>query len=204
MKSYVLFSGGKDSSLTAYMLKKLDYSPILITANFGIVPDAVKTAEEATKAINIPIEILKMDSGIIEKAAEMSEKDGFPNNGINYVHHQVLEKSAEVYGPDILLSDGCRRDDRTPKVTFNEMRSLEDRHNSEYFSPLTGMSYKTINYLSDKLFILDSIKAGAVPTSEYETEIRAVLREKDKKLELDIFPAEHYHSIVKGLKNGKK
>ncbi len=204
MKSYVLFSGGKDSSLAAYILEKLDYKPKLITANFGIEPKAVKTAENASEVLDYPFEILKMDSKIIEKAAETAEKDGFPNNAINKVHHEVLDKAAEKYGPKVLLSDGCRRDDRTPKVTFNEMRSLEDRYDIEYFSPLAGIGYKTINYLSDKLFILDSIKAGKTKTSEYETEIRTVLREKDKKLELDIFPAEHYHSIVKGWKNGKK
>jgi len=178
MNSIVLYSGGKDSSLVAFILKKLGYEPKLVTANFGIMPDCIKTAKDAAKVIGFPFEVLSLDSEIIHKAAEICIKDGFPNNGINYVHHQALEKAAEKYGPDALISDGCRRDDRTPKLLFDEMRSLEDRHKIEYFSPLSGIGYKTINYLSEKLFILDSVKAGSIPTSEYETEIRAVLREK--------------------------
>ena len=177
---------------------------MLVTANFGIVPDAVETAREAAKSIGFEHNVLTLGSEIIYKAAEMAENDGFPNHAINYVHHQVLEKAAEKFGPNVMLSDGCRRDDRTPKLTVDEMRSLEDRYNIEYFSPLSGIGYKTINYLSNKLFILESIRAGAKKTSEYETEIRAVLREKNKNLEKDIFPENHFHTIVKGWSNEKE
>lgn len=204
MNSLVLFSGGKDSSLVAYMLKKLDYKPKLLTANFGIVPDCYKTAEKSAKVLGFDFEVVNLDKEIIHKAADQAEKDGFPNHAINYVHHNSLEQIAEKYGPKVMLADGCRRDDRTPKLTFDEMRSLEDRFDIEYFSPLIGISYKTINYLTANLFKTEKIKAGKKPTSEYETEIRAVLRARAEPLERKIFPENHYHTIVKGWKNVKK
>lgn len=199
-KALLLYSGGKDSSLVAYMLKTFNYKLKLVTANFGIVESA-KTAETAAKALGFEHEIYKLDSNTIEKAADIAEKDGFPLNAINFVHKKVLEKVAENYGKEYpVITDGTRRDDKTPKLTFPEMQSLEDRYSIEYSAPLRGMSYKTIKYLTDELFKTKVIQAGSEPTSEYETEIRAVLRTRNQNLEKNIFPKNHTHTIVTGWK----
>jgi len=202
-KALVLYSGGKDSSLVAHMLREFGYDVLLATANAGIVEGA-KTAQEAAKTLGFPHEIFKIPAEIMEKAADMAQKDGFPLNAINYAHHEAVEAACEKYkGEHKVFADGCRRDDRTPKLTFPEMQSIEDRHGIEFNAPLAGISYKTINYLTEKIFKTKAIKAGSIPTSEYETEIREVLRKRGAGPEA-IFPEDHYHSIVTGYKNGRE
>jgi predicted subunit of tRNA(5-methylaminomethyl-2-thiouridylate) methyltransferase len=204
MKAILLFSGGKDSSLVAHLLKTLNYDVKLVTANFGAVPDCWETAAEAAKILGFEHEVLEMNPEIILKAADMCEEDKKPRHAIDYVHRQVLEATAKKY-PNHLIADGCRRDDVTPKIERNEAKSLEDRFGIEYFNPLGGISYKTINYLTESLFITENIRAGAKPTSEYETEIRAELRKRGgDALERGIFPDNHYHSIVLGWKHDQE
>lgn len=201
MKAIVLYSGGKDSSLVAHFLKQWGYEPLLVTANFSVMPECVETAQKAADTIGFDFEVLKLGSDVIEKAADTAQKDGFPLNAINDVHKAALEGACEKYKEDCkLITDGTRRDDKTPKLEFSEMQSLEDRYNIEYSPVLCGLSYKTINYLTNNLFITEAIEAGARPTSEYETEIRATLRNRGPALENEIFPKEHYHTIVKGYK----
>jgi len=200
MKALLLYSGGKDSSLVAYFLKQWGYESLLVTANFGVVPDCIKTAQEAAKIIGFNHETLQLDKVIIEKAADMAQNDGFPLNAINHAHHEALEEACKKYGEEYkLVTDGTRRDDKTPKLTFPEMQSLEDRYEVEYSPVLQGLSYKTINYLTEKLFKTKTIRAGSVQTSEYETEIRAMLKERGIN-PLTIFPENHYHTIVLGWK----
>lgn len=204
MNVLVLYSGGKDSSLVAYLLEKLGYKIKLLTANFGIVPECYRIAEQAARSLGYEFEVFKADKKIIEEAADMAEKDGFPLNAINFVHKQALEEICRKLGNEYkVIADGTRRDDKTPKLSFAEMQSLEDRYNIEYLAPLRGISYKSINYLTDNLFKTESIKAGSVQTAEYETEIRALLKEKGVN-EKDIFPEEHFHTIVKGYKDAKE
>ena len=45
MKAGVLYSGGKDSSIVAVILKKLGYEVELITVNFGVYPSWKAAAE---------------------------------------------------------------------------------------------------------------------------------------------------------------
>lgn len=198
IKTALLYSGGKDSSLVAHLLGMLNYDITLVTANFGLVPDSPKTAADAAKFLNLPHEVMEMPSEQVAKAVDIAKEDGYVLNGINYLHMEVVRAAAEKYGKERpMIADGTRRDDRTPKLAYEFIRSIEDKYNIEYFAPLNGISYKTINYLTEKLFKTENVKAGVIPTSEYETEIREEIRRRgEKTLAEKIFPREHYHSIV--------
>ena len=139
MKACVLYSGGKDSSLMGLILKKLGYDVELVTVNFGIY-DSYKPAAKSAEALNIKHVIYKMDKNILETAVDMIIEDGFPNNGIKYLHDQVLENIAREYK---VIGDGTRRDDRTPKLDKNQIKSLEDRYDIQYVN-LDSFGYKMI------------------------------------------------------------
>ena len=49
MKAILLYSGGKDSSLVAHLLKQLGYEITCVTANFGADPECVKVAGNVAK-----------------------------------------------------------------------------------------------------------------------------------------------------------
>ncbi len=200
-KAIVLYSGGRDSSLVAHLLDYFGYEVKLVTANSGIVPNSWKNAAEAAKIIGFPHEILQIPKEIILRAAQIAEEDGFPLHAVNYAHKQVLEEIAKKFGKKYqTIADGTRRDDRTPKLTYQEMQSFEARHNVAYFAPLLGFGHKTINHLSKQFFTYKEIWAGTKPTAEYETEIRAVLRKKKRGLDKLIFPKKHFHSVITGWK----
>ncbi len=204
-KALVLYSGGRDSSLVAHLLDYFGYEVKLITANSGIVPTAYRTAQTAARILGFQHEVLKIPQEIIRRAAQIAEEDGFPLHAVNYAHKQVLEIAAKKYGKKFpTIADGTRRDDRTPKLTYQEMQSLEDRYKISYFAPLLGFGHRTINTLSKKIFAYKEIYAGSKPTAEYETEIRAVLRKKKKGLDKKIFPKKHFHSVITGWRKEYK
>ncbi|MBC7118784.1 MAG: hypothetical protein H5T38_07540, partial [Methanobacteriaceae archaeon] len=167
MKACVLYSGGKDSSLMATILKRLNLEVELVTANFGVYKSWIPAAKSA-KALGFPHRVLKLDKSVLDRAVEKIIDDGFPNNGIDFVHRQVLEAAAGEYD---IIADGTRRDDRTPKLTSNEIRSFEDRNSVEYIN-LAGFGYKTINRLASQLFILKKERSDIHNNSDYEIEIR--------------------------------
>jgi tRNA methyltransferase len=89
MKACVLYSGGKDSSLVAFILKKLGYEVELVTLNFGYYP-SWKAAAESSSILGFKHRILKAEPHILEDAVKTIITDGFPNNGINYIHKYAL------------------------------------------------------------------------------------------------------------------
>ena len=60
MKTAVLYSGGKDSSLMAVILDKLGYDVELITINFGIFDSSIPATESA-KNLGFKHRVLKLD-----------------------------------------------------------------------------------------------------------------------------------------------
>ena len=193
MKTAVLYSGGKDSSLMAVILDRLGYDVELITINFGVF-DSSKPATQSANSLGFKHKVLKLDKNILTHAVELIIKDQFPNNGINYIHHEVIEFLADEYD---LIADGTRREDRIPKLKQNEIQSLEDRKNVQYVN-LTGIGYKTINDTSERLFKLQKAESNIYNSSDYEMEIRVLLEEKGQNIN-EIFP-QHIQSRVIGWK----
>jgi len=195
MKACVLYSGGKDSSLISVLLEKLGYNVELLTANFSIF-DSWISAEKSAESLGFKHTVLKMDKSILETAVSIILDDGFPNNGINYIHKNVLETVAKKKYD--LVADGTRRDDRVPKLTMNEIRSLEDKYMVEYVN-LQGFGHRTINNLSKNLFQIEKEESSA-KNSDYETEIRLLIKKKENPETADSLFPKHFQTRVIGWK----
>ena len=193
MKAAVLYSGGKDSSLVAVMLQRLGLDVELVTANFGVY-DSYVPAQKSANALGFSHRVFEMEREILEKTCEMIMEDGFPNDGIKYIHAQTIEKIADEYE---IIADGTRRDDRTPKLTVNQIRSLEDRKSVSYIN-LDSFGHKSIRQITENLFEISHEKSNRDNSSDFEIEIRIMIDEKGGN-SLDIFP-EHYQTRVIGYK----
>lgn len=191
MKAAITYSGGKDSSLMAVILDRLGYDVELVTINFGIF-DSTKPAVESAKNLGFKHKVIKLDEKILVDAVDMIIEDNFPNNGINHIHHSVIEILADSYD---VIADGTRREDRIPKMTQSEIQSLEDRKNVQYLN-LCGIGYKTINDISDNIFDLQKAESDIHNSSDYEMEVRVLLNKKGYNTS-DIFPR-HVQSRVIG------
>ena len=193
MKAGVLYSGGKDSSFMAVMLKRLGLDVELCTANFGVY-DSYIPAGKSAEALGFKHNVLKMDFDILDKTCDMIMNDGFPNDGIKFIHAQTVEKIADDYD---IIADGTRRDDRTPKLNINQIRSLEDRKNVQYIN-LDSFGHKSVRLITSNLFEISHEKSNKDNSSDFEVEIRTLIDEKGGN-SLDIFP-EHYQTRVMGYK----
>ena len=193
MKAAVLYSGGKDSSFVAVMLKRLGLDVELYTANFGVY-DSYVPASKSAEALGFRHNVLKMDTEILEKTCDKILEDGFPNDGIKYIHEKTVEKLAENHD---IIADGTRRDDRTPKLNVNQIRSLEDRLQVQYIN-LDSFGHKSIKLITDNLFEISKEKSNKDNSSDFEVEIRTMIDNKGGN-SLDIFP-EHYQTRVIGYK----
>ena len=193
MKAGVLYSGGKDSSFMAVMLKRLGLDVELCTANFGVY-DSYIPAEKSAKSLDFKHNVLKMDKEILNTTCDMIMKDGFPNDGIKFIHESVIEEIADKYD---IIADGTRRDDRTPKLNVNQIRSLEDRKDVQYIN-LDSFGHKSVKLITSNLFEISHEKSNKDNSSDYEVEIRTLIDERGGN-SLDIFP-EHYQTRVIGYK----
>ena len=193
MKAAVLYSGGKDSSFMAVMLNRLGLDVELCTANFGVY-DSYIPASKSAASLGFTHKVLNMDVELLDKACDMILKDGFPNDGIKFIHESVVEHVAEKYD---IIADGTRRDDRTPKLTVNQIRSLEDRKDVQYIN-LDSFGHKSVKLITSNLFEISHEKSNKDNSSDYEVEIRTLIDEKGGN-SLDIFP-EHYQTRVIGYK----
>ncbi|NJE41667.1 asparagine synthase-related protein [Thermococcus sp. GR6] len=195
MKVHHLYSGGKDSSLAAWILTRLGYEVRLVTVSFGLL-DNWRYARETAQTLGFEHEVLYLPRGVLEKAAEMAIKDGHPNNAIQFIHEKALEAIASM--PEVeRVSDGTRRDDRVPFLDLPKARSLEDRFGVAYIRPLLGLGYKTIRELTEGLFVVEIRESEELQKADYEVELRHMLREKGID-PLEIFPKRHYQSRVLG------
>ncbi|ASJ15802.1 hypothetical protein A3L04_01300 [Thermococcus chitonophagus] len=194
---YHLFSGGKDSSLAAWILSRMGYEVKLVTVTFGIL-DNWRFAKETAEILGFEHEVVKAPREIMERAIKMCIEDRRPGRAIQYIHERALELIAsreEVKR----ISDGTRRDDRVPFLDLRKTRSLEDRFNVAYMRPLLGLGYKTIRELVNEIFIVKEDESEKLEKGDYETELRYALREKGINPR-DIFPPRHIQSRVVGLR----
>jgi len=197
MTVHHLYSGGKDSSLAAWILTRLGYDVELVTVSFGLL-DNWRFAKETAERLGFEHRVLYLPREILERAADMAVKDGHPNNAIQFIHEKALEALASM--PEVeRVSDGTRRDDRVPLLDLPKARSLEDRFNVAYIRPLLGIGYKTIKELTEKLFVVEIRESEELQKADYEVELRHLLRERGID-PLEIFPKSHHQSRVIGWK----
>ena len=175
------------------ILTRLGYDVELVTANFGVY-DSFYPAHNSAESINLKHRVLNLDVSILERAVDMIMEDGFPNEGIKLIHKEVVEAVADEYD---VVADGTRRDDKTPKLNKDQIRSLEDRKNVQYIN-LDSFGYKSVKYLVGNLFELKNEKSNKETSSDYEVEIRCLIDQKGGNSS-EIFP-EHYQTNVVGLK----
>ncbi len=198
MKVYHLYSGGKDSSLSAWMLERLGYEVELVTISFGLLKNW-RYARETAENLGFKHRVLYLPEDILEKAAETALRDSHPNGAIQYIHERALEAIASM--PEVeRVSDGTRRDDRVPFLDLPKARSLEDRFGVAYIRPLLGLGYRTIRELTERLFNVEVGESEGMEKADYEAELRYLLKEKgfDPRV---IFPKSHQQSRVLGWKN---
>ncbi|MDV0444722.1 hypothetical protein MmiAt1_02580 [Methanimicrococcus sp. At1] len=194
MKAHVLFSGGKDSSLSALILEPY-FEIQLVTCNFGILPTG-EVAKQIADELGFSHMVIQPPMEILENAAEIVKKDGFPNGAINYIHRQVLETLAGTEGVE-LIADGLRRDDRVPHLEQSEIQSFEDRHKILYSSPLMGFGRFTINEMLESNLVITEEESAVILKCDYEAELREYLyREIGEEETHKHFPKSHKQSRV--------
>lgn len=193
MECGLLFSAGKDSSLSALLLEEF-YEVTLVTAHFGITDDW-EHARDAADALGFPFERIELSMETADEAVEQIYDDGYPRGGIQRTHEAALEAAAVEYD---VIADGTRRDDRVPTISRAIAQSLEDRHDVEYISPLSGFGRGAIDQLVDTHLEIESGPTEEIQKGDYEAELRARIEDRwgDDSV-ADIFP-EHEQTRVIG------
>jgi predicted subunit of tRNA(5-methylaminomethyl-2-thiouridylate) methyltransferase len=191
MKAGVLFSGGKDSALTALLLSpfvKIE----LVTISFGIVPNDAATS---ARSLGFSHTTISLEKELATTAVDVMIKDGYPNTGLNQVHKAALERAAERYH---VVADGTRRDDKAPLLTLQEARSFEDRLCVDYVRPLLGYGRRVIDTLAATHL---EVIYGECISFDYEVELRRLMETSYGQQAINrIFPSRHLQSKVTGRK----
>jgi predicted subunit of tRNA(5-methylaminomethyl-2-thiouridylate) methyltransferase len=188
----VLYSGGKDSTLAALLLAP-HCDVTLLCCTFGITDDH-EHACEAAEAVGLPARRVDLDPDVAREAAERIVADGYPRNGIQQVHEHALEVAAEL--EDDAIADGTRRDDRVPTVERSLAQSIEDRHGVAHLAPLAGIGRAAVDELVTETLVVETGPSETVPKGDYETELRALVREENGQGTVaELFP-EHTQSRV--------
>lgn len=193
MKATVLFSGGKDSGLTALLLEPFFDEIELVTFSFGR-DDAWRAAAAAAAEMGHPHRKMVFEDGVLEKALEILLSSGYPNDALNYVHPIAVETMAKECE---FVADGTRRDDRAPKMDYSAIRSLEDRLQMHYLRPLAGLGGKTIRAMAGRYLDFEEELSERYPASDFEVGLRYALAEHHGQREVDrIFPSKHTHTRI--------
>ena len=165
----------------------------MCTSKFGVYYSYIPAGKSA-KSLGFTHKILDLDFDILDKTCKKIMDDGFPNDGIKFIHENVIESVADEYD---IIADGTRRDDRTPKLNINQIKSLEDRKDVQYIN-LDSFGHKSVKLITSNLFEISHEKSNKDNSSDYEVEIRTLIDECGGN-SLDIFP-EHYQTRVIGYK----
>ncbi|WP_338729939.1 asparagine synthase-related protein [Haladaptatus sp. DJG-WS-42] len=193
MEVGLLFSGGKDSSLTALLLDEF-YDVTLVSAHFEVT-GAWKHARKTATALGYDFEEVILDQDIAKTAVEQMVEDGFPRNGIQQVHRHTLETVAAMAFDAI--ADGTRRDDRVPSVSRAQAQSLEDRHGIDYLAPLTGIGRNAVDKMVAQTLEIESGPSEEIPKGDYEVDLRALMADLyDDETVSQVFPAHTQTRVV--------
>ncbi|MDV0443783.1 DUF7411 family protein [Methanorbis rubei] len=196
MKTGVLYSGGKDSTLAAVLLAR-DYDVELITFVFDS-SHAVPSIEAAAKATGFPWKKCVFAPGFLDEVINMIVDDGHPANAINEIHRRSLCAIAQEYE---VVADGTRRDDRVPMRTQSEVQSLEMKYGVSYMRPLLGIGKKEIIRLCEKSFDVVYGETGSIQNGDFESEIRAEMARREIDF-VPLFPKNHEQSLIIRKKTG--
>lgn len=198
MKISVLFSGGKDSSLSALLMEPF-FEIELVTCSFGMLHNGELAAKTA-KRLGFPHRVLSLEQEILEEAYKKIMKDGFPKSAINYIHEKAVETLA--LDPEVkLIADGTRRDDRVPVLSISQVRSIEDRLGVQYICPLKGYGKKTVSILVERYLKIEEGPSENTQKADYEAELRELIRQRDGEEKIkELFPS-HIQSHVLSRKN---
>jgi hypothetical protein len=195
MECGLLFSAGKDSSLSALLLEDF-YDVTLVTAHFGFTGDWTH-AREAAEALGFSFVEIELDAETADEAVERMYEDGYPRAGIQQVHEAAMEAVAAEYDA---IADGTRRDDRVPTISRADAQSLEDRHGVDYLAPLSGFGRNAIDRLVEAYLTVESGPSETIQKGDYETELRDRIRTRwGESAVVDIFP-DHEQTRVTGRK----
>ena len=190
MKAGVLYSGGKDSSLSAVLLSR-DYEVELLTFVFDETR-SLPSIRNAADELGFPLRIIPFPAGFLDEAADMIVHDGHPANAINEIHKRSLALAAAEYE---VVADGTRRDDRVPMRTAAEVQSLEMKYGVSYIRPLLGIGKKEILRLAERFFEIAYGETGTIENGDYESEIRENLKKRGIDFK-PMFPENHEQSLV--------
>jgi len=192
MECGLLFSAGKDSSLSALLLEEF-YDVTLVTAHFDITDDWTH-ARDAAEALGFPFERIELSEDVATEATDRMREDGFPRAGIQAVHEAALEAVAGEYDA---VADGTRRDDRVPTVSRAVAQSLEDRHGVDYVAPLSGFGRGAVDRLVETHLTVESGPSERIRKGDYETELRALIESRwgGETVE-EIFPEHEQTRVV--------
>ncbi|WMW23186.1 alpha hydrolase [Methanolobus mangrovi] len=200
MQVSVLFSGGKDSSLSAILLEPF-FEVELVTCGFSLLPIG-EVASETAEALGFPHRQIKPDISILEKAYDMIMQDGFPKNAINFIHKSVIEYLA-ADNNITFIADGIRRDDRVPVMGQPEIRSIEDRFGVHYICPLKGFGRAAVNELVKEHLVIDEGLSENVLKADYETELRELISQRHGPGKIkEIFPTHVQSHVIERRKAG--
>ncbi|MHC1625122.1 MAG: DUF7411 family protein [Methermicoccaceae archaeon] len=211
MPAWVLFSGGKDSSLAAYMLSQM-FDVMLVTVSFGY-SDGATAARETAEVLGLPHRLLSLDDGVLMEAAERCVKDGFPRYALNMIHLTAIETlaiHADRHIRDrkdsntqkrVVLADGTRREDRAPLLSKREISSVEARHNIHYVRPLMGYGSGLVREMAENLFVYIEAPSEELFKGDYESELRlAIAEEWGEETVKKVFP-HHTQSRVTEIRH---
>ena len=196
-RAAVLFSGGKDSALAALLLEP-HFETTLVTCGFGLT-DLTADAAESAAALSLPHESRQLPESVLDAAVDRLLADGYPNEAVQSVHEAAVESlaaEASDEGWDV-VADGTRRDDRTPTVERAFAQSVEDRFGVSHVAPLAGFGRRAVDALVETRLEIEVGPSEELPKGDYETALRAALRERaGEDAVADIFPPHEQSRVV--------
>lgn len=82
-------------------------------------------------------------------------------------------------------------------MSFDAIRSLEDRLHIHYLRPLAGLGGKAIKAMASRYLDFEEDFSWKYPASDFEVGLRCALAKRHGQGEVDrIFPSNHKHSRV--------